>query len=106
MAAKSGAALINPDDAASAQRSPAISWTVNVKSLDDIEKVMGEGGKLGYRNFNIKVGPDPKFDVELAKRVKKNAPDAAAAARGANSEPPFPMRCSLRSNAGSRSRSR
>lgn len=52
-----------------------LSWTVNVKSLDDIEKVMGEGSKQGYRHFNIKVGPDPIFDVELAKRVRKNAPD-------------------------------
>jgi L-alanine-DL-glutamate epimerase-like enolase superfamily enzyme len=52
-----------------------LSWTVNVKSLDDVEKVMGEGSKQGYRNFNIKVGPDPSFDVELAKRVRKNAPD-------------------------------
>jgi len=52
-----------------------LSWTVNVKSLDDVEKVMGDGSRLGYRNFNIKVGPDPKFDVELARRVRKNAPD-------------------------------
>ncbi|VGO14933.1 o-succinylbenzoate synthase [Pontiella desulfatans] len=52
-----------------------LSWTVNVKSLDDIETVMGEGSKQGYRNFNIKVGPDPVFDVELARRVRKNAPD-------------------------------
>jgi L-alanine-DL-glutamate epimerase-like enolase superfamily enzyme len=52
-----------------------LSWTVNVKSLDDIEKVMGEGARQGYRNFNIKVGPDPAFDVELAKGVRNNAPD-------------------------------
>lgn len=52
-----------------------LSWTVNVKSLDDIDRVMKEGSDLGYRNFNIKVGPDPVFDVELAKRVRANAPD-------------------------------
>jgi L-alanine-DL-glutamate epimerase-like enolase superfamily enzyme len=52
-----------------------LSWTVNVKSLGDIEKVMGEGSRLGYRNFNIKVGPDPEFDVQLAARVRATAPD-------------------------------
>jgi L-alanine-DL-glutamate epimerase-like enolase superfamily enzyme len=52
-----------------------LSWTVNVKKLDDIDRVMEEGRKQGYRNFNIKVAPDPAFDVELARRVKKNAPD-------------------------------
>jgi L-alanine-DL-glutamate epimerase-like enolase superfamily enzyme len=52
-----------------------LSWTVNVQSLDDIERVMEEGSRQGYRNFNIKVGPDPVFDVELATRVKKIAPD-------------------------------
>lgn len=52
-----------------------LSWTVNVKTLDDVETVMNEGSKLGYKNFNIKVGPDPAFDVQLAKRVRANAPD-------------------------------
>ena len=52
-----------------------LSWTVNVRELDDVERVMGEGKKRGYRHFNIKVAPDPDFDVALAKRVKANAPD-------------------------------
>jgi L-alanine-DL-glutamate epimerase-like enolase superfamily enzyme len=51
-----------------------LSWTVNVKGIDDVEEVMEEGMKLGYRNFNIKVAPDPVFDVELANRVRKLAP--------------------------------
>ncbi len=52
-----------------------LSWTVNVKTLDDVELVMEEGQKRGYRNFNIKVAPDPDFDVQLAKRVRREAPD-------------------------------
>ena len=52
-----------------------LSWTVNVKSLDEIDSVMETGSRQGYRNFNIKVAPDPVFDVELAKRVRKNAPE-------------------------------
>lgn len=51
-----------------------LSWTVNVKGIDDVEGVMEKGRKLGYRNFNIKVAPDPAFDVELARRVRELAP--------------------------------
>ena len=52
-----------------------LSWTVNVKELSDVEKVMEQGKSKGYQNFNIKVAPDPAFDVELARRVRKNAPN-------------------------------
>jgi L-alanine-DL-glutamate epimerase-like enolase superfamily enzyme len=52
-----------------------LSWTVNVKSLDEVEAVMEAGRKRGYRHFNIKVAPDLNFDVELARRVRRLAPD-------------------------------
>lgn len=52
-----------------------LSWTVNVRKLDDVDRVMHEGRRRGYRNFNIKVAPNPDFDVELATRVKRGAPD-------------------------------
>ncbi len=52
-----------------------LSWTVNVKALAEVEPLVAEGRKLGYRNFNIKVAPDPHFDVELAREVKHAAPD-------------------------------
>jgi L-alanine-DL-glutamate epimerase-like enolase superfamily enzyme len=53
-----------------------LSWTVNVKTLDEVEGVMEAGRKRGYRHFNIKVAPDLPFDVDLAKRVRKLAPQA------------------------------
>jgi L-alanine-DL-glutamate epimerase-like enolase superfamily enzyme len=53
-----------------------LSWTVNVKKLEDVAKVMNAGRQRGYRHFNIKVAPDPDFDVALAKAVRKLAPDA------------------------------
>lgn len=53
-----------------------LSWTVNVQSLADTEKSVSEGRAAGYRNFNMKIAPDPKFDVELCKRVRALAPDA------------------------------
>ena len=52
-----------------------LSWTVNVRKLDDVEKVLEAGRQRGYQHFNIKVAPDPDFDVELARRVRRLAPD-------------------------------
>jgi L-alanine-DL-glutamate epimerase-like enolase superfamily enzyme len=52
----------------------ALSWTVNVKALDEIEPLVERGRQRGYRHFNIKVGPDPAFDVPLAKAVRRLAP--------------------------------
>jgi L-alanine-DL-glutamate epimerase-like enolase superfamily enzyme len=53
----------------------ALSWTVNVKAVEEVEPLMAEGRKRGYRHFNIKVAPDPKFDIALAKEVRRLAPD-------------------------------
>ncbi len=52
-----------------------LSWTVNVRTLEEAEELLEAGRKQGYRHFNIKVAPDAKFDVELAKRVRKFAPE-------------------------------
>ncbi len=52
-----------------------LSWTVNVKDVHEVDQVMEEGRRRRYRNFNIKVAPNPEFDVQLANRVRKNAPD-------------------------------
>lgn len=58
-----------------AGRPVELSWTVNVPTLDEIEAVMDDGRRRGFRHFNIKVGPDPEFDRELAARVRTSAPD-------------------------------
>ncbi len=52
-----------------------LSWTVNTRTLDEVEASVNDGRTRGYRHFNIKVAPDPKFDVELARRVRKMAPE-------------------------------
>jgi len=51
-----------------------LSWTVNVKAIAEVEPLMAEGKKRGYRAFNIKVSPDIRFDVALAKEVRRLAP--------------------------------
>ncbi|MDP8243626.1 MAG: enolase C-terminal domain-like protein [Candidatus Hinthialibacter antarcticus] len=52
-----------------------LSWTLNPVSLDDLDALIDEGWNLGYRNFNVKVAPDPAYDLELCRRVKKRVPD-------------------------------
>lgn len=51
-----------------------LSWTVNARTLEEVERVVSEGLGRGYQNFNVKVAPDPKFDLELCRLVKRLAP--------------------------------
>jgi L-alanine-DL-glutamate epimerase-like enolase superfamily enzyme len=53
-----------------------LSWTVNPSKPDEIEALVEQGRARGYRNFNVKVSPDPALDLELCRRVRKLAPDA------------------------------
>ncbi len=52
-----------------------LSWTVNVRSLEEVEGIVTQGLARGYRNFNVKIAPDPKFDLELCRIVKRLAPE-------------------------------
>lgn len=52
-----------------------LSWTVNTTDLKEVEKLVAEGRSKGYKHINLKVAPDPKFDVEMAKIVRKTVPD-------------------------------
>ena len=52
-----------------------LSWTINPVKLEEIDELVAEGRARGYRNFNVKVAPDPKFDLELCARVRKLAPE-------------------------------
>ncbi len=53
-----------------------LSWTVNPATLDETERLVEEGRARGYRHFNVKVAPDPNYDLELCRRVRKLAPEA------------------------------
>lgn len=52
-----------------------LSWTVNPQNLDETEKLVAEGRARGYKHFNVKVAPDPKFDLEMCRMVRKLAPE-------------------------------
>lgn len=51
-----------------------LSWTVNVRSLAEAETVVAQGLARGYRHFNVKLAPDPQFDLELCRVVQRLAP--------------------------------
>ena len=52
-----------------------LSWTLNPKTLDEVEPLVEQGRQRGYRHFNVKVAPDPGFDVELCRLVKRRVPE-------------------------------
>lgn len=52
-----------------------LSWTVNARSLDEADLSIETGRKRGYHNFNIKVAPDPEFDLQLARHVRRLVPN-------------------------------
>ncbi len=51
-----------------------LSWTINVRSLDDVDAEVTAGLRRGYRSFNIKIAPDPWFDLEVVRRVRRLSP--------------------------------
>lgn len=57
-----------------ARESIELSWTLNPATLDDLDASIETGLTRGYKNFNVKVAPDPAFDLELCKRVKSRVP--------------------------------
>ncbi|MBD3267547.1 mandelate racemase [bacterium] len=52
-----------------------LSWTLNPSTLEDLDRMIEEGFEQGYKHFNVKVAPDPAYDIELCKRVRERAPD-------------------------------
>jgi L-alanine-DL-glutamate epimerase-like enolase superfamily enzyme len=52
-----------------------LSWTLNPRTLDELEGLIAQGTANGYKNFNAKVAPDPKFDLEMCRIVKRLAPN-------------------------------
>ena len=52
-----------------------LSWTLNPRTLDEIEGLIAQGQARGYKNFNVKVAPDAKFDLEMCRIVKRLVPD-------------------------------
>ncbi len=52
-----------------------LSWTLQTTNLDDLDALIDEGIKQGFQHFNVKVAPDPRFDLAMVRKVKKRIPD-------------------------------
>jgi L-alanine-DL-glutamate epimerase-like enolase superfamily enzyme len=52
-----------------------LSWTLNPKTLDDLDALLEDGLRKGYNNFNVKVAPEPEFDIAMCKRVRQLVPE-------------------------------
>jgi L-alanine-DL-glutamate epimerase-like enolase superfamily enzyme len=57
------------------QDSVTLSWTLNPRTLHETEELIEQGHARGYRHFNVKIAPDPTFDVEMCRIVKRLTPD-------------------------------
>ncbi len=58
-----------------ARQQVVLSWTLNPRTLNEVEDLVAQGRARGYRHFNVKVAPDPKADLELCRLVKRLVPD-------------------------------
>jgi L-alanine-DL-glutamate epimerase-like enolase superfamily enzyme len=54
----------------------ALSWTLNPRTLAEVEGAIAQAKSRGYRDFNVKIAPDPRFDLELCRIIRRLAPDA------------------------------
>lgn len=52
----------------------ALSYTINPRTLEEVDVLVAEGKAKGYAHFNLKVAPDAAFDVKVARRVRQLAP--------------------------------
>lgn len=52
-----------------------LSWTLQTNEFDKLDALIDEGLERGFENFNVKVAPDPRYDIKMARRVKQRVPD-------------------------------
>ncbi|NQT11390.1 MAG: hypothetical protein HQ582_01490 [Planctomycetes bacterium] len=53
-----------------------LNWTLNVRTLDEIDTQIEAAFQRGYHHFNVKIGADAEFDVAMARRIRRLAPKA------------------------------
>lgn len=53
-----------------------LSWTLDVRSLDEIEPEIARARNRGYQHFNVKIGSQVENDLELVRRIRRAAPDS------------------------------
>ncbi|MBL9209548.1 MAG: hypothetical protein JNL92_03720 [Opitutaceae bacterium] len=75
------AGRIQQQDAASRWGRPAggpvtLSWTLDPRAVSDLGPEIAAARARGFRNFNVKVGRDAAFDLEVCREIRRHAPEA------------------------------
>ena len=50
-----------------------LSWTLNPRSVAELDESIAAAYARGYRHFNLKVAPDVKQDLEFCRRLKRQS---------------------------------
>lgn len=53
-----------------------LSWTISCHNSDEAKALIEQGLEQGYTNFNIKLGINARFDIELCQMIKDRFPDS------------------------------
>jgi|CXWL01.1.fsa_nt_gi muconate cycloisomerase len=53
-----------------------LSWTIDVRSVEEVGSEIQFAGERGYRNFNVKGTGRIEFDVDVCREIRKLAPAA------------------------------
>lgn len=53
-----------------------LSWTVDASDEAELEATVAEARQRGYRHFNVKIGLNAAWDVQLCAALRRLAPDA------------------------------
>lgn len=75
------AARIQQQDAPRCWGRPAggpvtLSWTLNPRELGDVAREIAAARARGFGNFNVKIGLDAAFDLEVCREIRRHAPGA------------------------------
>jgi L-alanine-DL-glutamate epimerase-like enolase superfamily enzyme len=64
------------DAPAQTRNAITLSWTLDARTLDEIGASIEAARARGFRHFNVKVGSDADFDVEMCREIRRLAPEA------------------------------
>ncbi len=53
-----------------------LSWTVDASNIEEVEWTIAEAQQRGFHHFNVKVGRNAMFDVEMCATIRRRAPQA------------------------------
>jgi L-alanine-DL-glutamate epimerase-like enolase superfamily enzyme len=53
-----------------------LSWTLDPRAVTEVGPEIAAARARGFRNFNVKVGRDAAFDLEVCREIRRHAPEA------------------------------